>query len=131
MQFLAHLSSLAAIMSYIRSEAIRCGMGEKALSKLELACEEAVVNIISYAYPQKKGELFIQCAKEGHRFEITMRDQGLPFNSIDAEVNPQIDKPLDERRIGGLGIYLIRKAIDEASYQRIGDENVLRLTFVI
>lgn len=131
MQFVADLSHLDSMMEYLHAEAAKSGMDERAIYKMELACEEALVNIISYAYPQKKGALEIACMKQGHRFEITIRDKGLPFNPIDAEVNPQIDKPVQERCIGGLGIFLIRKAIDEASYQRVDDENILRLAFLI
>lgn len=131
MQFLADLKSLEDVMQFLRTEALRSGMEEKDIHKMELACEEAIVNIISYAYPEKKGNLEIACQKKGHRFEIQISDWGLPFNPIDAEVNPQTDKPVQDRYIGGLGIFLIRKAIDEASYQRNGDENILRLAFLI
>lgn len=129
MEFLADLSTLDAMMQYLRSEASHYGMDEKTTHKMELACEEAIVNIISYAYPEQKGPLSIVCCLKGKRFEITLRDLGIPFNPIDAEVNPQLDKSVLERRVGGLGIFLIRKAIDEAYYQRIDNENVLRLTF--
>lgn len=129
MEFLADLNTLDGMMKYLRSEATLHGMDEKTIHKMELACEEAIVNIISYAYPEQKGPLSIVCNRKGNRFEITLCDQGIPFNPIDAEVNPQLDKPVLERRVGGLGIFLIRKAIDEASYQRIENENVLRLTF--
>ncbi len=129
MEFLADLNALDSMMHYLRSEAKLHGMGEKALLKMELACEEAIVNIISYAYPQQKGPLSIVCSCKGQRLEIVLRDQGVPFNPIDAEINPQLDKSVLDRRVGGLGIFLIRKAIDEAYYQRIDDENVLRLTF--
>ena len=129
MDFLADLSNLESMMGYLRSEALWHGMDEKALLKMELASEEALVNIISYAYPKKKGPLSINCTSKGQRLEIILRDQGVPFNPIDAEINPQLDKSVLDRRIGGLGIFLIRKAIDEAYYQRIENENVLRLTF--
>ena len=130
MEFLADLATLDEIMRYIREQASIASMEEKAIHKMELACEEAVVNIISYAYPEEKGPLFIECKKKGHRFEITLRDHGVPFSPIDVEVNPQIDKPVQERRVGGLGIFLLRKTIDEASYQRDENANILRLCFV-
>lgn len=131
MEFLADLSSLDQIMHQISKEALKAGMQEKAIHKMQLACEEAIVNIISYAYPKKKGLLHIECKKQRHRFEITLKDQGVPFNPIDVEVDTQQDLPMHERRIGGLGIFLLRKVIDEASYQRIEHENVLRLAFLI
>ncbi len=129
--FPAELDSLEKVMLFLRQKAIGFGMEEKAIHKMELACEEAIVNIISYAYPEEKGKLIINCEKKGHRFEITIRDHGVPFNPIDFKINPQIDAPVQEREVGGLGIFLIRKAIDEASYKREGDENILRLAFLI
>jgi serine/threonine-protein kinase RsbW len=131
MQFQADLSTLNQIMEYLRAEAVSCGMSEKAILKMELASEEAIVNIISYAYPEKKGILDISCSRMSHRFEIVIKDKGIPFNPIDAEVGPELDRPIQERKLGGLGIFLIRKVIDEASYQRVGDENLLRLAFIV
>lgn len=131
MQFLAEFPTLSIIIEYIKREAYKSGMQEKTLNKMELACEEAIVNIISYAYPKKRGVLDIVCITKGHRFEITLRDQGVPFNPIEAEINPQIDASIQDREIGGLGIYLLRQTIDEASYQRLEDENILRLAFLI
>jgi len=131
LEFFADLSNLDRMMSHIREEALKIGVNEKAVHKIELACEEALVNIISYAYPDQKGMLTITCQKKNHRFEIVMKDYGLPFNPIDVEVNPQLDKPLNERKIGGLGIFLLRKFIDEVSYQRTDEENILRMAFLI
>jgi serine/threonine-protein kinase RsbW len=131
MQFIASLNNLDSMMEYFRAAAAQSGMDEKAIYKMELACEEALVNIISYAYPEQKGVLEVFCSKKGHRFEIIIRDKGLPFNPIEVEVHPQLDQPVQDRPIGGLGIFLFRKVIDEASYQRVNDENVLRLAFLI
>jgi serine/threonine-protein kinase RsbW len=131
MEFLADLSALDQMIGYIREEASKLDVGEKSMNKIELACEEALVNIISYAYPELKGKIILECRQNGHRFEIMMKDHGIAFNPIDAEVNPQFDKPMQERNIGGLGLYLIRKIIDEAIYQREDEVNILRLAFVI
>lgn len=131
MKFYADLAQLDQIMAFLRDEALKLGMKDKATHKMELACEEAIVNIISYAYPGKKGELSIDCKKNGSRFEVTLCDWGTPFNPIEAELHPQLNEPVQERRIGGLGIYLLRKTIDEASYQRIDNANILRLVFAI
>lgn len=129
MKFTASLDALDEIMAFLRQEAQKVGMAPSLKQKMELACEEAVVNIISYAYDKKAGEIEIECAKVKGRFEITLRDWGAPFNPIDVEINPQFGTPIKERKIGGMGIYLIRKIIDEVSYQRNGSENVLRLAF--
>lgn len=131
MDFNASLESLSTIMDYIREQAQAYDLPMTLIHKIELACEEAVVNIISYAYEQKEGKIEVVCEKQGGRFVVTLRDYGVFFNPIDVEVNPQLGKPAHERKVGGMGIFLIRKTIDEASYQREGNLNVLRLAFNI
>jgi len=131
MEFNASLDSLSGIMDFIREQSEVHGISISLIHKMELACEEAIVNIISYAYKNKPGKIGITCKKDGKRFEITLRDQGVPFNPIDVDINPQFDTPVHERKVGGMGIFLIRKTIDEVCYQREGKENVLRLAFII
>lgn len=129
--FPATLSHLEQMIGYICDQAKNEGMEEKKVYRMELACEEALVNIISYAYSNSTnpGTLSVDCETVGQRFQVTIRDRGRSFNPFECELHPQTDLPIQERRIGGLGIFLIRKVIEEASYQRQGDENVLRLSF--
>lgn len=131
MQFSASIEVLSDMLRYIRNQAEIYHLDEKLIYKIELACEEALVNVISYAYPHEKGMVDLHCEKKNGRFEITLRDRGVLFNPIDAEIQPQLNIPIQERKIGGLGIFLMRKSIDEASYQRVGEENVLRMAFQI
>lgn len=131
MEFDASLQRLEEMMCYIRQQAQRYGFDKQLIHKIELPCEEALVNIISYAYPHTAGKLKIECQINNGRFVVTLRDYGVSFNPIDAEINPQLNQPIQERKVGGLGIYLIRNVIDEASYQRVDEENVLRLAFQI
>ncbi|NGX53942.1 MAG: Serine/threonine-protein kinase BtrW [Chlamydiae bacterium] len=131
MDFAAAMTNLSQMLGFIRQEASRVGVDETHIHKLELASEEALVNIISYAYPKKEGKILIQCSKSTPaRFEITIRDQGVPFNPNDADVDTEVDKPMSQRKIGGLGIFLIRKMVDELSYRRDGNENVLKMTMI-
>jgi len=131
MEFHASLDSLSGIMDYMREQAEDRGLPLPLIHKMELACEEAIVNIISYAYKKKSGKISISCEEKGKKFEITLRDRGIPFNPIDVEIDPQFGMPVQDRKVGGVGILLIRKIIDEASYQREGNENVLRLAFIL
>lgn len=131
MEFKASVDALEEIMEYLRAQARLHEAPSALIPKIELACEEAIMNVISYAYKGTQGTLKISCDKRGKRLEITLRDQGVPFNPMDAEIDPQLDIPIQERTIGGVGIFLMRKIIDEASYQREGKENVLRLVFIL
>ncbi len=129
MEFPATLEALIPILDYIRGEVLHHAHDPSLLHRIELACEEVVVNIISYAYKNEKGSVYIECSKSGSRFEILFRDRGEPFDPIDAEINPQLDEPVHKRKVGGMGLFLVRKIIDEVCYQREGDENILRLSF--
>lgn len=126
MKFIADLKKLHQILAYVVKEGKKIGVPVELLGNMELCCEEALVNIISYGKPSEELEIF--CHNSHHRFEVEIRDKGALFNPIESEISPKIDVPIEQRSIGGLGIYLIRTLLDESSYQRIGDENVLRLT---
>lgn len=129
MEFNASLDSLLGMMEHIRDQAEANEIPALLIHKIELACEEAIVNIISYAYERNPGKIEIACKKNGKRFEVTLCDRGTPFNPIDVTINPQLDTPVNERRVGGMGIFLIRKTIDEVSYRREGEINILCLAF--
>ncbi len=133
MQFPAKLDQLPAMLNFIRLKASHHQVPSDKLFRIELAAEEALVNIISYAYPQSSPHfLNIECDKKGaHRFEIVIFDRGVPFNPIDAEINVNKDESIEKRKIGGLGIFMIRKLVDEAVYSREGDENVLKLVTIL
>lgn len=131
MEFVAELNNLPKMLEFIRGSAIQKNILEEKIYKIELASEEALVNIISYAFDEnEQNTLIIECKTDkSHRFEVVIRDSGIPFNPIDAEVDENVFKPIEERKIGGLGIFMIRKLVDETSYQRVGNENILTLVF--
>ena len=92
---------------------------------INLALEEAISNIIMYAYPQEEEHkiyLKVNAAKQQLIFLLT--DNGLSFDPTDV---PDVDLSLsaEERQIGGLGIFLIRSIMNEVSYQRLDGENRL------
>lgn len=126
--FDARLSELSNMIRWIRSNIQLKKINEKQIKKIELACEEALVNIISYAYPGKKGQIEIHLDLSlDNRIEITIIDQGNFFNPLLEErvVDPEV--PLEKRTVGGLGIVMIKQVMDEVHYNRQGSSNVLRL----
>jgi len=92
-----------------------------------LAVEEAVVNVMNYAYPKgKAGEVGILAEADNERLKVTISDNGTPF---DPTAHPPVDTTLslEERPIGGLGIHLIRQYMDSINYERVDTQNVLTL----
>jgi len=99
---------------------------------INLALEEAVTNVMLYAYPGTSGQVLVECCKgerlkvKGERIVFTITDSGIPFDPTQKE---EVDTTLsaEEREIGGLGIHLVRQIMDEVRYARIDDKNVLTL----
>ncbi|HPR32735.1 MAG TPA: ATP-binding protein [Prolixibacteraceae bacterium] len=94
---------------------------------LNLVLEEAVTNIVFYAYPDK-GEHTIDVilTLEDNVIGIELVDDGIPFDPTRKE-DPDVTLPVEERSIGGLGIFLITKLMDEVSYKRENEKNILFL----
>ncbi len=97
---------------------------------LNLVLEEAVTNVIMYAYPQNEDHtmtLKTWTEQSDNVIAFELKDQGKPFNPI--EEAPEVDTTLsaDERQIGGLGIFLINKIMDEVAYRYDGGSNILTM----
>lgn len=95
--------------------------------KLNLALEEAVSNVILYAYPKVSGKkIIISSTLKGNDLIFTITDTGVPFDPTLSE-NPDIHLSAEERPIGGLGIFLIKQIMNEVTYSRIHDVNVFTM----
>ncbi len=96
--------------------------------KLKLICGEILNNVISYAYrDEAEHDIETRVELAGKRLTVTITDDGVPFNPLSA-APPDTDLPLEEREIGGLGIHLVRTLVDDVSYHRRIDKNVLTMT---
>ena len=97
---------------------------------LNLAIEEAVVNVMNYAYPNGTGDVQVNIDADSHKIVITLTDSGIPF---DPTKKSEVDTTLsvEERPIGGLGIHLVRQIMDTISYQRSGNQNILTMEKII
>lgn len=95
---------------------------------LDLVLEEAFTNIVLYAYNDKdQHEIIIEFENTGDTLLITLVDDGQPYDPTKKD-DPDITAPISEREVGGLGIFLIRKMMDDVRYERISNKNVLKLT---
>ncbi len=103
------------------------GFDEDTVAKIKVAVEEAVVNVMKYAYPEgQSGDVTIEAASNDLRLKFTIIDSGKPF---DPTVQTAVDTtlPAKEREIGGLGIHIIRQNMDSINYERMDNLNVLTL----
>lgn len=102
-------------------------MKTEKIKRVQLAVEEALVNIFRYAYEGRTGEVELLARQEcDGRFIIELRDEGMPFDGCSIP-RPDITCGIKERKIGGLGIFLIRNMADEVHYRRDGNRNILTL----
>lgn len=94
---------------------------------LNLVLEEVVSNIILYGYEDTfEHMLDVWIGIQGSTIAIKIHDDGKPFNPLEAS-DPDLDIPLEDREIGGLGIYLTRTLMDDLEYERTQEKNVLRM----
>ena len=94
---------------------------------LRMACEEIVMNVTSYAYPDDvEGFIDVEIEKTDHSITIRFKDGGMPFNPLE---RPKPDTKLSwkQRRIGGLGIFLVTKKMDAVCYAYEDNHNVLTI----
>ncbi len=122
----AGLESLEGLIKSAIGSAQQCGLAGESLYAVELATEEVVVNVFKYAYPHEKGKLRLRCMGEGDRFIIEVTDWGVPFDAT-SQPAPDVTSPLEERPLGGRGIYLTKKMTDEMRYTREDGRNILSL----
>lgn len=103
------------------------GMAAEKIPRVELAVEEALVNIIRYAYKGKEGDVELRGGiADDQRFVIEILDSGAPFD-VCTLPEPDLQCNIRDRKVGGLGVYLIQRMVDELLYRREGDKNVLTM----
>ncbi|MGI0479364.1 ATP-binding protein [Geminocystis sp. CENA526] len=124
----ATLDSLKTITEFVVNLAKSANLDKKKLYKLRLAIDELATNIISYGYKESNatGDIILECQISESSIEFKIIDCGIAFDprtKLESE-EETIDIPLEERQIGGLGIFLAFDGVDEFSYERIDDQNV-------
>jgi serine/threonine-protein kinase RsbW len=124
--FLASVEKLPDVIAFVRGQAEAWGVHPRRLMQLELAVEEAVVNICHYAYEVPPGELVVRAEPHEGEFVVWLVDEGVPFDPL-AMDEPDLRAGVEERSVGGLGIFLARRVMDEVAYSRDGSYNRLRL----
>lgn len=133
MKIQASMDNFEAIMDFVQAEAETAGFENKTVKKVRLACEEMIVNVINYAYPKEnKGLIDIDCKyiSGSKSFIIKIIDYGKAFNPLVNE-EPELNAPIEDRKIGGLGIFLTRKIMDKVEYKRKNNKNILILEKVL
>jgi serine/threonine-protein kinase RsbW len=122
----AELSSIPPIKNMLGRIMTSSGFSQHEVLQAQLALEEACTNIIMYAYPSGDGMIYVSVEVIDGVLRINIVDEGVPFDTENHEAVLPMGR-LEDRPAGGMGIYLIRKLMDEVSYERRDGKNILRL----
>jgi len=119
------LSESAGVKEHFDTFAEHYGIPDQIRLKMHVVIDELLTNIISYAYPDDEThDISIKVELSADRLKVSMVDDGIPFNPLGIET-PDTGLALEDRKIGGLGIHLVRKMMDRVSYRRRIDKNVI------
>ncbi|MEA3332152.1 MAG: ATP-binding protein [Pseudomonadota bacterium] len=126
----AKLENLPLFMTFVCDQARQFDFTDKRTLEIELVLEEALVNVIEYAYPtERPGRLILHLeGKADGKLHLEIRDKGVLFNPLERAA-PDLEAELMERPIGGLGIFLMKELTDGISWHRKDDENCLSIIF--
>lgn len=125
--FSAQVENLYEIMDFVVQGTADVGLSPRKMMQLELVTEELVVNISQHAYAGQGGDIRVVVRKADDFLQLVFSDEGAAFDPTTAE-EPDVDAALEDREIGGLGIYLVHKLVDKVEYQRLNNQNILTLT---
>ena len=124
----AELESIPKAVAFIDEQLEACGCGMKAQMQIDIAIDELFGNIVHYAYPGENGEATVQFDfDEANRdVSITFADGGVPFDPLQS-ADPDVSLSAEERKVGGLGIYMVKKSMDRMAYHRKDGLNILTI----
>jgi len=127
-RFLADVPVVGEAVAWARAEADAAGLPDARGLDLELAVEEALMNVCTHAYGGRGGEMTVRAGRTDEGFVVEIADSGPAFDPLSLP-SPDTAAPLDERRIGGLGVLLVRRVTDGVRWRREAERNVLTLVF--
>ena len=127
--------NLEAANDFIHAQIKPFSCQSQTLFQIDLAVEEIFVNISHYAYSPDKGTVQIECSAEKTadapaKLTVSFTDRGKAFNPL-AKPDPDITLSVEEREIGGLGIFLTKKYMDSVLYEHKDNQNILTFTKII
>lgn len=122
-----NIAEIPLLSEFIDNFAEEVGLDYSLTMSLNLAMEEAVVNVMKYAYPQgEQGKIDISANVDGDDVVFVISDSGVAFDpTTKAEVD--VEQKAEDRPIGGLGIHLVRQIMDSIVYERVDGKNILTL----
>lgn len=124
----AEKENIPHIIEFVDQELDLIGCSLKVKTQIDIAIDELYSNISRYAYSEDQGlvTVVIETEKEPPVVIISFLDEGKPFNPLERS-DPDVNLPARERKIGGLGIFMVKKSMDDVSYEYRDGKNILTI----
>ena len=122
----AKVENLNDVMAFVDAELEKLDCPMRAQMQIDVAVEELFVNIAHYAYAPGEGDAQITVQAADGMVEIEFRDSGVPYDPL-AKADPDVSLSAEERQIGGLGIFMVKKTMDDMVYHYMDGQNVLKI----
>lgn len=124
----ATIENLEKVEEFIDENLDKCNFSTKRMNQIKISVEEIYVNIAHYAYSPNTGmaKISVDINQDDKYMEIVFIDQGKPYNPLEKK-DPDVKLKLSERQMGGLGIYMTKKLMDDISYEYSHGKNILTL----
>ena len=124
----AKIENIEQVTSFVNEILERYDCPMKAMTQIDIAIDELFGNIANYAYHPNTGSatVRIEVIEKPMAVVITFVDNGIPYDPL-AKADPDVAKSAEEREIGGLGIYLVKKSMDEITYEYKDGKNILKI----
>ena len=124
----AQVSQLALARQFVEETGASLGLPRTVTEPLTLAVDESLSNIVQHGYQDKAGTVELEMERTENAVVVRLRDQGPPFDPTSLP-DPDIHLPLNQRPVGGLGVFLTRRSVDSVAYERTAaGDNQLTLT---
>ena len=122
----ATLANLEKVLAFVDAELEKLDCPMKEQMQIDVAVEELFVNIANYAYVPREGSATIRMESqpEAGTVAITFIDRGIPYNPV-AKPDPDVTLSAEDRKIGGLGIFMVKKMMDDMRYENKDGKNIL------
>ena len=125
-EFPATLESFPEAQSFLEEEMEKAEVPAKVSIQMSISFEEVFVNVAHYAYPEEEGKAVLGLEFESGKMTMVLKDFGVPFDPL-AKPDPDITLSADDRQIGGLGILMTKKYMNDISYEYKDSMNILTM----
>ena len=128
----AVIGDVTPATAFLEEELEKLGCPMKTIIQCNVALDEIFSNIVNYGYPKGPGPVTIKLIERlnPHRVYIRFEDQGIPYNPLTNE-DPDVTLSAEERGVGGLGIYMVKKTMDDVKYMYEDGKNILSIMKLI